>query len=60
MYEIIVKEDFVDLISELPLKYIAFLNASFVRVRKIENDKTIENDNFLDDLIRQIRDKELE
>lgn len=60
MYEIIVKEDFVDLISELPLKYIAFLNASFIRVRKIENDKTIENDNFLDDLIRQIRDKELE
>lgn len=59
MYEIIATEDFINAMKELPLKYLAFLNQSFIRVRKLE-DKTIENDNFMNDLMDQMRNQELE
>ena len=59
MYEIIATEDFINLLKEVPLKYVAFLNRSFIRVRKIE-DTNITTDCFMKDLIEQIRNQELE
>lgn len=59
MYEIIATEEFVNMLKEVPLKYVAFLNRSFIRVRKIE-DTNITTDCFMKDLIEQIRNQELE
>ena len=59
MYEIIATEEFVNMLKEVPLKYVAFLNRSFIRVRKIE-DTNITTDGFMEDLMEQIRNKELE
>lgn len=59
MYEIIATEDFINLLKEVPLKYVAFLNRSFIRVRKIE-DTNIKTECFMEDLIEQIRNQELE
>lgn len=59
MYEIIATEQFVEMLKEAPLKYVAFLSKSFIRVRKLENEN-IENDSFMKDLIEQIKNQELE
>ena len=64
MYNITATQDFMDLLGELPVKYLAILSASFVKIEKVQepNINTIkcEENTFIEDLLAQIRNGELE
>lgn len=61
MFEVIVTEDFINVIMEMPLRYIDILVKSFVSVKKIENEEEIpKNNTFLNDLMEQIKNQEME
>ena len=61
MYRIIATQDFMDLLEELPIKYLSVLNSSFVKIEKCEEvNLEDENNNFINDLLEQIRNGELE
>ena len=61
MYRIIATQDFMDLLEELPIKYLAVLTSSFVKVEKCE-EFNLEGDSnsFINDLLEQIKNGELE
>lgn len=58
-YQIIVTSDFVDLVKEIPLKYMSVLCSSFVSMQKMDGVVNREG-SFLNDLLSQIRNQELE
>lgn len=61
MFEVIVTEDFINVIMEMPLRYIDILVKSFVSVKKIENEEEVpKNNTFLNDLMEQIKNQEME
>lgn len=61
MYRIIVTQDFMDLLEELPIKYLAVLTNSFVKIEECEEaNLEDENNSFINDLFEQIRNGELE
>ena len=61
MYRIIATQDFMDLLEELPIKYLAVLTSSFVKIEKCEEvNLEYENNSFINDLFEQIRNEELE
>ena len=61
MYRIIATQDFMDLLEELPIKYLSILTSSFVKIEKCEEvNLEDENNNFINDLLEQIRNGELE
>ena len=61
MYRIIATQDFMDLLEELPIKYLSILTSSFVKIEKCgEVNLEDENNNFINDLLEQIRNGELE
>ena len=61
MYWIIATQDFMDLLEELPIKYLSILTSSFVKIEKCEEvNLEDENNNFINDLLEQIRNGELE
>lgn len=49
MYEITVTDDFVRIISELPLKYKPIVDNSFLSIKRIESNELKEN-RFYEDL----------
>ena len=64
MYRIIATEDFISLLKDLPIKYIALLTNSFVSIEEIKEEKeetlAFEENAFIIDLLTQIRNQELE
>lgn len=62
MYRITATQDFVDMLQELPIKYVAILTSSFIKVEKIEDeqDSTEVKNTFMQDLLSQINHQELE
>ena len=61
MYRIIATQDFMDLLNELPIKYLAILTSSFIKIEKCEDNTLEEEDNsFILDLLSQLRNGELE
>lgn len=61
MYRIIATQDFMDLLEELPIKYLSILTSSFVKIEKCEEvNLEDKNNNFINDLLEQIRNGELE
>ena len=61
MYRIIATQDFMDLLEELPIKYLTVLTSSFVKIEKCEEvNLEDENNSFINDLFEQIRNEELE
>lgn len=61
MYEVIVTEDFINVIKDLPLRYVGVLTNSFLSIKKIDTEKVALQDNaFMIDLLEQIKNQELE
>ena len=61
MYKVIVTEDFINMIKELPLRHINVLTKPFVSIEKINNENVaLENNAFMIDLLEQIKNQELE
>lgn len=61
MYRIVATQDFMDLLEELPIKYLSILTSSFVKIEKCEEvNLEDKNNNFINDLLEQIRNGELE
>lgn len=61
MYRIIATQDFMNLLEELPIKYLSILTSSFVKIEKCEEvNLEDENNSFINDLLEQIRNGELE
>lgn len=61
MYEVIVTEDFINVIKDLPLRYVGVLTNSFLSIKKIDTEKAALQDNaFMIDLLEQIKNQELE
>lgn len=58
MYSILATDDFVGLIKELPLRCTAALTNSFLSIKKVEEVK--EENTFINDLLEQIKNQELE
>lgn len=60
-YQIVATKDFIDVIEDLPLKYISVLSKSFVSIKKIpDNLLNTKEYNFMDDLLDQIKNQEME
>lgn len=63
MYEIIATDEFVNVICELPLKYIGVLTNSFTSIKKLnEKDYEMSGDKslFMLDLLEQMRNQEID
>lgn len=61
MYRIIATQDFMDLLEEIPIRYLALLTSSFISIEKCnENTHSEEEDTFIYDLLSQLRNGELE
>lgn len=62
MYQLVVTNDFIDILKDLPLKYISVLSSSFVSIKKLPDENSLETDRyaFLNDLLSQIKNQELE
>lgn len=62
MYQILATNDFVELLKDLPLKYISVLVDSFVSIKKIDSPDTLKSKeyNFMDDLLNQIKNQEID
>lgn len=62
MYQLIITEDFVNILRDLPLKYLSVLLNSFVSITKIDDEEALKlkDHNFLLDLLDQIKNQELE
>lgn len=61
MYEVIVTEDFINVIKELPLRYIGVLTNSFLSIKKVDEESlALEENAFMIDLLEQIKNQELE
>jgi hypothetical protein len=60
MYQVIVTDDFINLMKELPIKYLAILTKSFLSVNKVEENIPVENIEFIVDLLEQIKNQEIE
>lgn len=58
MYEVIVTEDFINIIKEISLRHVSALTNSFISIRKID-DKELDN-TFMEDLLEQIKNQEKE
>lgn len=62
MYRIIATQDFIDLLGEIPIKYLAILINSFISIDEcdvsVENEST--DNTFMEDLLSQLRNQELE
>lgn len=59
-YQIIATSDFVDLVKEIPLKYMGVLCSSFVSMQKFDGCMASQEGSFLNDLLSQVRNQELE
>lgn len=60
-YQIVATKDFIDVIEDLPLKYISVLSKSFVSIKKIpDNLLNAKEYNFMNDLLDQIKNQEME
>lgn len=60
MYKIIVTDDFINLLKDLPIRYLSLITKSFIYIGLEEDDSIQCNNNFIDDLLEQIRNQELE
>lgn len=62
MYIIFATQDFIDMLEELPMKYLPILVSSFIGIEKIPKEKPVspKDNTFLEDLLSQIRNQELE
>lgn len=61
MYEVVVTEDFINVIKELPLRYIGVLTNSFLSIKKISEESLALKENaFMIDLLEQIKNQELD
>lgn len=60
MYQIVVTDDFINLMKEIPIKYLAILTKSFLSINKIELEISNNNNDFISDLLEQIKNQELE
>lgn len=61
MYEVIVTEDFINVIKELPLRYIGVLTNSFLSIKKVdEKSLALKENAFMIDLLEKIKNQELE
>lgn len=62
MYQVIVTEDFIDMLYEIPLRHLSVLARSFVSIEKIEvEEKVVPRDGaFIIEMLEQIRNQELE
>lgn len=61
MYEVIVTEDFINVIKELPIRYVGVLTNSFLSIKKIDQESLALKENaFMIDLLEQIKNQELE
>lgn len=61
-YQIIATKDFIDVMKDIPLKYISIFCNSFISIRKLsdENSLNTEEYNFLSDLLEQMKNHEIE
>lgn len=57
MYEVIVTDDFVNLIKDIPVKNMNLITKSFMSIKKIED---VKDNTFITDLLEQIKNQELE
>lgn len=62
MYQIVATNDFVELLKDLPLKYISVLVDSFVSIKKIDSHDALKSKeySFIDDLLNQIKNQEID
>ena len=62
MYQIVATNDFVELLKDLPLKYISVLVDSFVSIKKIDSHDVLKSKeySFIDDLLNQIKNQEID
>ena len=61
MYTITATQDFVDMLQEIPIRYLLLLTSSFIIIEKCQEDTLKEPYNtFILDLLEQIRNEELE
>lgn len=62
MYKIIATEDFINMLRDMPLKYLSLLTHSFVSISKVENEQTstMLNKSCVEELLEQLRNCELE
>lgn len=58
MYEVLVSDDFIDIIKDISLRHTSILTKSFLSIKKV-SDKKIDN-SFMDDLLEQIKNQEKE
>lgn len=61
MVKIIASDDFVNVISDLSLRHINVLTKSFISIEEVSDDEIKNKQNsFLDDLLNQIKNQEIE
>lgn len=63
MYQVIVTEDFINMLYEIPLRHLSVLARSFVSIKKIdakEENVALHNDVSILEMLEQIRNQELE
>lgn len=59
MYKIIATEDFINLLKDLPLRYLHLITDSFIYIGK-EESCDVNGKGFLQDLLEQMKNQELE
>lgn len=60
MYQVIATDDFVDVIKELSLRHVNVLTKSFISIERINDEEIKYKDSFLESLLNQIKNQELE
>lgn len=63
MYQVIVTEDFINMLYEIPLRHLSVLARSFISIKKIdakEENVALHNDVSILEMLEQIRNQELE
>lgn len=58
MFKVIVKDEFVDLLMDLPIKYLGIITDSFLSISQV--DEIDEDVDFIKDLMEQMKNQELE
>lgn len=63
MYRVIVTEDFIDMLYEIPLRHLSVLAHSFVSIEKVditEENAVPRNGATIMEMLEQVRNQELE
>lgn len=61
MYKIIATQDFIDMLKDLPIRHLSVLTKSFISIEKMnDEDINLQDQSFMEDLLSQLRNQELE